>query len=403
MFRSISLIPFLFLVMFSSAQDAAQWRGSNRDGIYSESDLLTTWPATGPKLLWHYDYLGVGHGSAAVYGSKIYTSGTEDGNGFIIAFDENGNKLWKTNYGKEWVESYDGVRGTPVINDGNVYIMSGYGVVYSFDAENGKKLWQVDLMKDYGARNITWGVTENILIYDNFLICTPGGLDANVIALEKNTGELLWKCSGKGDKSAYGSPQIIEHKGIKMVVAHTENNILGINALNGTLLWSYKWTNQWSVHPNTPLYKDGKLFCSSGYGQGSVLLQLADDGKSVKELWRNESMDNQLGGFVLIDGKIYGAGANSKKWICLDWNTGKELYSSTEFKVGNIISAEGLLYWYSQGGEVALVKPTSTAFNVVSSFIVPYGEKQHWAHLVINNKRLFVRHGNSLMVYAIGK
>ena len=131
------------------------------------------------------------------------------------------------------------------------------------------------------------------------------------------------------------------------------------------------------------------------------MLKLSDDATSISELWTNESLDNQMGGFVLRDGKIYSSGHNSRKWICVDWKTGKELYDSKEFKQGNTIWADGMLYWYSQGGEVALVEPTENGFEIKGSFEVPYGKKQHWAHLVIDSKRLFVRHGTSLMVYSI--
>ena len=403
MVRLIFVFSLLFLTVSAIAQDVVQWRGANRDGIYPESGLLTTWPATGPKLLWHYDQLGEGHGSAAVYGSKIYTSGTENGNGFIIAFDETGKQLWKTVFGKEWVENWDGVRGTPMINEGKVYIMSGYGLVVCLDAETGIKLWQVDLMTDYDGRNIQWGVTENLLAYDNFLVCTPGGIDANVIALDKYTGKLIWKCKGMGEKSAYCSPLLVNHNNRRIVVTHTESSILGIDAETGKLLWSHSQPNKYSVHANTPTYHNGQIYCVSGYGKGGVMLKLSQNGESVTELWRDEALDGRMGGVVLLDGKIYGGTDNSKGWVCLDWNSGKELYSSAALKKGNLISAEGLLYWYSEGGEVALVKPTPTAFNIISSFKVPYGEKQHWAHLVINSKRLFIRHGTSLMVYAIGK
>jgi outer membrane protein assembly factor BamB len=131
------------------------------------------------------------------------------------------------------------------------------------------------------------------------------------------------------------------------------------------------------------------------------MLKLAADGNSVKEVWKNESLDCQLGGFVTVDGRIYGAGSKSRKWICLDWKTGKELGSANLGKQGNIIYADGLLYCYSESGNVLLCKPKADGYGEISEFKVPYGEKQHWAHLVIDNKKLYVRHGTSLMVYSI--
>lgn len=393
-------ISFMFSVF---AQNTAQWRGENRDGIYNESGLLTEWPADGPKLLWHYDELGPGHSSAAIAAGKVFTSGVDGENGFVIALSMAGNEVWKTAYGKEWVENFDGVRSSPTINDGRVYIMSGYGVVSCMDAESGDIIWKVDLFEKYSGQNIRWGITENLLIVNNQLICTPGGKINNLVSLDKSTGSLLWTSAGKGEETSYCSPQLVNHNGMQMVVTHTANSVVGIDLSSGNLLWSHAWPNKYAIHPNTPFYSEGKLFVTSGYGQGSSLLEIAPDGKSVKMLWENKTLDNQMGGFVVLDEKIYSCGQNSRKWLCLDWETGKELYSSTDIKVGNLVSAEGMLYWYGQDGNVALVQPTDNSFNVKGKFKVPYGSEQHWAHLVIANKWLFVRHGVSLMVYDIAK
>jgi len=271
------------------------------------------------------------------------------------------------------------------------------------DAEKGTILWKVNLFTDYDGQNIKWGITENLLIDGDKLFCTPGGTQANVIALDKNTGKLIWKNSGKGGKSAYCSPALFNWGGRSIFVTMTENSIIGLDATSGKLLWSHEQTNQYSVHANTPLFHEGYLYCVSGYGKGGVMLHLSDGGTSVTEVWRDSELDNRFGGVVLLDGKIYGAGDKNSKWFCLDWKTGKVLYSSNFIKIGNIISDGTLLYCYGQDGKVALVKPTTDGFNVINSFAVPYGEKQHWAHLVIHNKRLYVRHGSSLMVYQLAK
>ena len=401
----IKLIALFVILTVNQAisQDFVQWRGVERDGKYQESNLLKEWPADGPKLLWHFDELGEGHGSAAVTKDIVYTTATLNELTYVYAFKHDGALLWKSEVGKEWVKSWPGVRTTPLIKDNKLYLMTGYGLIVCMNAQNGEMLWKVDIMKDYDGRNIVWGMCENLLIEDEKLFVTVGGLDANVIALNKDSGELIWKSKGKGEKSAYNTPGLIEHAGLKILVTMTEFNILGINAENGELLWAHPQTNQYAVHANSPLFKDGMLYCVSGYGQGGVMLQLSDDGKSVKELWRNKSLDSRMGGVILDNGRIYGGGDKSRKWVCLDWNTGKELYSSKEVSSGNLIMADGLLYWYGTRGEVALVEPTENSFNVISKFKVPFGAAQHWAHLVIANKKLYVRHGNSLMVYAIGQ
>jgi outer membrane protein assembly factor BamB len=397
----LTFLSLIFSIQFYS-QDIAQWRGNNRDGIYNDKNLLKTWPAEGPKLLWHFDELGDGHASAAVTSDRVYTAGTANGNGFVIALDHSGKTIWKTEFGKEWTESWEGVRSTPMVAGDKIYTMSGYGVVVCIEAKTGKILWKVDFMKDYDGQNIQWGVTENLLLEGEKLICSPGGNDANVIALNKDTGKLIWKSKGDGEKSAYCSPQIIKQGGKSIIITHSANNILGIDLADGKLLWKFSWPNKWSVHPNTPLFHDGQIFCTSGYGQGAVMLQLSTDGSSVKEVWTNKTLDSQMGGFVLLNGRIYGAGSNSRKWVCLDWKTGKELAATNDIgKQGNIIAADGMLYCYSEDGNVYLAEPKADGYGIISKFKVLFGEKQHWAHLVIADKKLFVRHGTSLMVYDI--
>lgn len=402
--KSLSLI--LSVLVFSTvslSQEASQWRGMNRDGIYNEKGLMRSWPAEGPKLLWHYDNLGDGHASAAVVShEKIYTAGATDGKGSIFAFTLDGKLAWSTPYGDEWAESYPGTRSTPLVNEGKVYLMSGFGKIVCLSAENGSLIWSVDIMKDYDARNIVWGVTENLLIDGEKLFCTAGGEKNNVIALNKNTGKLIWSCTGNGEISAYCSPLLISLPARKIVVTMTEKSILGIDAGSGKKLWSFEQVNMYAVHANTPLYSDGYLYCVSGYGYGGVMLRLSADGTSVEKVWKNSTLDSRMGGVVLLNGKIYGIGDKIKGLHCLDWKTGEEVaYDKMNNRFGSIISAEGMLYTYDESGEVALIEPTLTGFNKKGGFKVPYGGAQHWAHPVIENGRLYVRHGNSLMVYDI--
>ena len=401
--KNVFLILSMVISYSVSSQDFSHWRGPDRNGIYPETGLMEKWPDGGPELLWHYDELGPGHGSAAVTDSFIYVSGVEEEFGFVVAFDYHGQIRWKTRYGKEWMESYDGVRTTPVVMQDRLYIFSGYGLLSCLQSKTGEILWQVDVLQEYAGENIKWGITENLLVFDDKVIVMPGGKRYNVIALDRFTGNLIWECPGKGEISAYNSPTVIDHNNRKIVVGHTENSILGIDALDGTLLWTYDQANKYSIHANTPVYSDGKLYVVTGTGKGGVLLQLNEDGTGITEIWTDENLDNKLGGVVVMNGRIYGSGDNNRKWICLDWDSGKELYSTDALKKGNIIAAEGLLYWYCQSGDIALVKAEKDSFTIISQFKVPFGKDQHWAHAVIHDKKLFIRHGTSLMVYDIGK
>jgi outer membrane protein assembly factor BamB len=401
MSRSIITILFAILYISVSAQDVAQWRGPNRNGIYNETGLMKVWPDGGPKMLWHFDELGIGYSSAAITSSALFITGMVNETGVLFSFDLSGKLLWKKEYGKEWNSSHSGVRSTPLVIGDKLYLFSSHGNLICMNSKNGQAIWNIDTFKDYGGRNIDWGVTENLLYDGNILYCSPGGAAANIIAVDRTTGKLLWKSNGGDEKSAYGSPVIIKHGGKKILVAMMEKTIQGYDAVTGQFLWKHDHINQYSVHPHTPIYMDGYLYCTSGYGKGGIMLKLSADGKSVTKVWENALLDPKIGGFVVLNERIYGAGDRNRKLICIDWKTGNEVYSLKDLAPCNIISNDGLLYIYAESGKVALVEPATDKFNIISTFTVPYGDGPHWAHLVVHNKRLYVRHGSSLMVYDI--
>lgn len=396
------LVPVLFFLSLSViAQDLVQWRGKNRDGIFTETGLLTQWPAEGLKMLWHYDQLGDGYSSALVLKDKIITTGMVDTAGVMYALDLSGKLLWKTIYAKEWGESYPGCRSTPTYLDNKLYINSSYGQAVCIDATTGKIIWSIDMAKTFGADPPKWGIVESPLIIEDKVIFTTGGKEFNIVALNVNDGKTIWTSPGKGQLTAYCSPILINHNGRKMICTITANSVLGIALETGQVLWDFPKKNMWAVHANTPIYSDGQLFVVSGYGSGGIMLKIADDGNSVTELWTNSSLDNQIGGVVLLNNMIYGSGQLTRAWQALDWKTGVVKYETKELGKGVTIANDGLLYCYSDKGEIALVKPSDTKFEIISRMKITLGSGEHWAHPEINNKILYIRHGNALIAYSL--
>jgi len=383
------------------AQNATSWRGPNQSGIYNESGLLDKWPNSGPEILWSFDGLGGGFSSPAFANDLIYASGMEGSAGMIYAITETGQLKWKAKYGEEWDNSYEGTRATPVVAGNELYILSGMGDLSCMNAQNGNPIWKKNIFKAFGGKNIQWGINETVVIHGEKLICTPGGSQNNVVALDRHSGNLIWSSKGKGENSAYCTPLLVKTRSRTLVITHTENNILCIDADSGELLWNYSHTNRWSVHPNTPLFHDRGVFCFSGYGKGGVMLELFQDGKSASRKWIGNTMDSRMGGAVVLNGKIYGSGDNNRQWQCIDWKTGQVDYTSKEIGNGVVIAADGKLYWYSQRGELALVKSGASTFDIISKTHVSLGSGQHWAHPAINKGRLFVRHGDTLICYKI--
>jgi len=396
------LIPLFLILTFSLfSQDLVQWRGKNRDGIYHETGLLTKWPKAGLNILWQYDELGIGFSSPLVLKDKIIITGMEDSSGVMYALDLEGKLLWKTVYGNEWNESFPGCRSTPTYLNNKLYINSSYGKAVCLDAGTGAIVWSKDLAETFGAEPPKWGIVESPLVVDDKVIFATGGKEFNIVALNLLDGSQVWTSPGKGQLTAYCSPILFNYSGRKIMCTLTAKDILGIEVETGKLLWSFPKENRASVHANTPLFADGKIYVVSGYGSGGILLKLGDDGNSVEQLWTNTALDNQMGGVVLLNNTLYGSGQKKKEWMAVDWETGSVKYKTKALGKGITIANDGLLYCYSDKGILALVKPTENKFKIISKMEVKPGKGEHWSHPVIQNKILYLRHGNALIAYAL--
>jgi len=362
--------------------------------------LLKKWPANGPEILWSFEDLGQGHSSAIVDQGFIYTTGMHSGEGYLYKLRLNGDLMYQKKYGPEFTASYVGTRGTPVIDGDKIYLLSGVGQLYCFNNETGEILWSKNLFTDFDGRQITWGLNETPVIDGDVIYVTPGGKRYNMVALNRHTGELVWSSHGLRERSAYSTPLFFEYNGRKILATHFESHLVGFDAVTGEILWSTYQANEWSVHANTPLYHDGSIFYMSGWGQGGGMLELSPDGNSASVKWNHKIMDSRTGGAVLVDGYIYGSG-DTRTWSCLDWKTGKVMYTSNEIAVGTVIYADGMLYCYTQRGELALVKPDPSGFKVVSLAKVTLGSEQHWAHPAIYDGVLYIRHGRALVAYKV--
>jgi len=399
--KTVLTLCLSFIVLTLAAQNNIQWRGTDRTGIYTESGLLQSWPENGPDMLWHFDGLGEGHSSVTIDSDKIYLSGLIEGEGYIYVLDTNGKLLNKKKYGPDWTENYIGPRGSITIDEGKLYLISGMCDVYCFDQNSLELIWKKNFITDFNGKNIQWGITETPLIVGDKLIATPGGETHNVIALNKKTGELIWSSPGKGDQSAYCSPLYLSDQQTPQIVTMTADHIIGIDVSNGKLLWAHENKNRHSVHANTPVYSNNMLLCTSGYSRGTTMLRLKDGGKSVEEVWFSEELDNRMGAMVKIGDYAYGSGDSKRFWFCVDWNTGEIKYKERGLAMGVVIANNDMLYCYADNGNMVLAKATPEKFDEISRFPITLGTAQHWAHPVIYNGALYVRHGDSLMAYKI--
>jgi len=392
-----------------TAQTIVQWRGTDRNGMYNESNLLKSWPAEGPKLLWENDNVGNGFGSMAITSDRIYITGEKDTIGYLMALDLRGNQLWKSDYGKEWVKTFPGSRSTPTVVGDLIYVCSGLGNISCFDAKTGTRKWFVDKMKDLHGRPLLHGHSESPLVDGDRVFVTPGGKDTNFVALNRFTGKIVWISKGKSDRPGYNSPLLIKLPQRNIVVAFTAYNLIGFDSKTGEILWTQEQDNTplaernpgyGDTHGNTAWYENGFLYYIAGDGNCAVKLSLSPDGKQIKQIWRNKTIDNFMGGFIKLGDKIYTCTSERKDLKTLDANTGKVL-DSLKVGVGTMIYADKMLYYYNQKGEVNLIKPTADKAELVSTFKITKGKLEHFSHPVINNGVFYLRHGSVLMAYNI--
>jgi len=412
------LITQIILILSQqvAAQSISQWRGPDRNGVFPESNLLKSWPESGPELLWMNDNLDKGFSSVSVTDQAIYLTGREDSTEYLTVMDLHGNQLWRIRYGIGVKQSYPDTRCTPTVEEDRIYLISGSGEVVCVDGTARKIQWRVPAFERLQGEHWIWGIAESLLLVDDKVIYTPGGTQTTMVALNKFTGETVWQTESINDTSSFVSPILIQHKGKKIIVNVTINFIIGVNASDGKILWKVRYSDiqpptfhPWAPRNNcvTPLYYDEYLFITSGYDHVGVMFKLINDGNDIQQVWVNSTLDCHHGQVVRVGNYIYGANWLDNQrgnWCCIDWNTGETMYEKEWNTKGSISTADNLLYCYEERrGNLALVEPTPDDFKIISSFRITEGAGPHWTQPVIHKGVLYIRHGEVLMAFNIIK
>ena len=425
MTRSLSAAALLVSLFFlpaalnaarkASLNDWPQWRGPNRDGISPETDLLDTWPKKGPPLVWKATGLGDGYSSVAVVDGKIYTLGRQGGKEQLVAVDgTDGKVLWSTPTGGS-----DSPNGTPTVDGDRVYAVGHQGDLVCVKITDGSLLWKKNFGRDFGGKMMSgWGFSESPLVDGDRLVCTPGANDAMIVALDKMTGDTIWKAAMPGnvgpqgqDGAAYSSIVISHGAGVKQYVQLIGRGVIGVRAENGEMLWGYNRIANGTANIPTPIVSDDFVFCSSGYGAGAALLKLSKDGRGVKaeEKYFLEAkvMQNHHGGMVLVGDYVYcGNGHNQGFPICVNLRTGKVAWHPGRGpgkESAAIAYADGNLYFRYQDGVIALIEASPKKYNLKSTFELPGTGQPSWPHPVIAEGRLYLRDQDLLFAYDIQK
>lgn len=411
-FRTISIIPLDPKMHHGHLHEHniglknwPQFHGPDRNNRSTEKGLLEEWPDGGPKLLWTSNGLGNGYSTVSIANGTIYTAGNIDEKTVVAAFNMQGEKIWATVNGIAWEDGYPGSRSTPTVDGDRLYHQSPLGSLSCMNAKTGEIIWQKNVLDAFNSKTNKWAMAESVLIDGDNVISTPGGPEVSMIALNKMTGELVWKAESINDLAGYSSPILINHKGIRILVNLTAKAFIGVNADNGNLLWNVKHKSYADENVLMPIYKDGGLFVST-LKAGSVKWKINVEGENVslEELWRSKDMDNHHGDVALIDGYLYGTSTfkNGNKWVCLDWETGETKYVTAGTGKSSLTYVDEKLYTLSIKGLVGLVNPTPEVFEVISTFQIPKGgEGPSWAHPVVCDGKLYIRHGEFLYAYSV--
>jgi len=412
--RILLLVTMLMVVgsLVAGAADWPQWRGPLRDGKSEEKGLLQQWPAEGPKVVWQLKDIGNGFSTPAVVGDMLYVQSNEGmDNEFVQAIDvQKGEKLWSQRLGKVGENQglpYPGARGTPTVDGNLLYALGSDGDLACLQAKTGEVVWTKNLRKEFGGQPGQWAYAESPLIDGDVLVCTPGGSEATIVALNKRKGDVVWKSPiAEGDQAAYSSIIIVEVDGLKQYVQFLGGGLVGVDANTGKFLWRYAETAQGSpANIPTPVAENDLVYSSTGRGGGGLIqLTVADNQVSAKQVYFSKKLPTAIGGAVLLDGYLYGTTAQAM--LCVDFKSGEVKWEERGIGAGSLCFADGRLYQHGENGEVALLEPSPEGYRQ-KGHLKPADPPQlpprtfSWAYPVVANGRLYIRNQNCLWCYDI--
>ncbi|MCS6866539.1 MAG: PQQ-binding-like beta-propeller repeat protein [Gemmataceae bacterium] len=395
------------LTIALSAADWPQWRGPNRDGISHDTGLLQEWPKEGPKLRWKRTDIGPGYSSPVVVAGRVYIQTTKDKDEYALCLDEKtGQDIWKTPIGKVGPNKgpqYPGTRSTPTVDGDHLYCLASDGQLACLSTD-GKVKWSRNLAKDFKGSVGNWAYTESVLVDGDAVICTPGGAEATLAALNKKTGDVIWKCAvPDGDIADYASIMIVNAGGVKQYVQFMRKGVVACDAKTGKFLWRYNGTVDFGANMLTPIVYQDKVYVSSRSGGGMVEIKADGDKVIAKQMYLEKQLTGGIGGAVLVDGYLYGGTSNAL--FCADFKTGKVLW--TEPKAGNVsvCYADGRVYARSHNtGDVVIFEPNAKEYVEKGRLKQPDRSKTPaWPHPVVANGGLYLRDMSTLLCYDVKK
>ena len=405
--KVIIFILFFTVGLGLSADDWQQWRGPNRDGISREIGLLQAWPSAGPERIWLSRDIGIGYSAPVVAEGKIFIMGTKDGKEQLFAKEAKGGKtLWTAPMGGILSNNWgDGPRGAATVDGDKVYALGAKGGLICANVGDGKVNWRVEMVKDLGGKVPGWGYTESVLVDGDYVICAPGGKRGTLAAIDKKTGEVIWRSSDWTDGAQYASVVAAELNGQRQFIQLTQKTLAGVSARDGSVLWRNAWPRRTAVIP-TPIILKNEVYISSGYGVGCRKITIGDAHK-VTEDYSNKNMKNQHGGVLLLDGHLYGY-SDGRGWTCQNLKSGDVVWDSKKLGKGCVFYADNRLYCLAESsGTVALAGANTAGWKEHGRFkLEPQTELRKrsgriWTHPVVANGVMYLRDQELLFAFNV--
>jgi outer membrane protein assembly factor BamB len=407
-FKRVAAASLCFSLLTATAADWTQWRGPDREDRSPDTGLLKQWPAGGPRRAWLNRDVGLGYAGYSIVDGRLYTMGLRDVHEFLIAIDtRDGKELWSTAAGVRLSNKWgDGPRGTPTVDGDRVYALSGKGTLICARRDNGEVIWKKSMVDDLGGSEPGWGYTESVLVVGDRVFCTPGGSDGTMAALNKNTGEVLWRSKALTDNAHYSSPIHVEHAGTPQVIQLVEKRFFGLRPDTGEVLWEGAWPGGRVAVIPTPIYHDGHVYVTSGYNAGCALVKIGPN-HEVTPVYKNNVMVNHHGGVVRVGDHLYGH-SDRRGWVCQEFLTGKEVWLSDKLEKGALTYADGMLYCLGEdSGNVVLVEASPSGWNERGRFkLEPQTTRRSrdgriWTHPVVIDGKLYLRDQEVLFCYDV--
>jgi len=387
--------------------DWVSWYGPEGDRIAGVKGISRDW-SKGLIKVWEVDYLCQGKGSASwsapvIQGNRLIICGRDTDQDFVFCLKpDDGSLLWyQSYYAKAKTTHGSGPRATPFIDKNRVYTFGRNGDLACWNLLDGEALWRKNV-SDEGGKEPTWGHSSSPLVIDNLVIVQGGG-DCRTIAYDKMTGKVIWK-SGSG-LPGYAAVSEINIGGINTLLAFHGKGLAAVTVDKGTELWNVNWPTSYDVNATTPVVIGDRVFITSGYGTGSMLLKV--EANRVDSLWRSEAFASIHSDPYVIDGYIYGYSGDSFQnkgaFKCIEVRSGNEKWSTNEIGWGTCVLVDGYLLCSDIKGNIALVKPDPNEFKLVTSLTSALGDIKGpvWTTPVVANGHLYLRFKQKLICYDI--